>query len=66
MIGELGVGTVTASTLQLATGVAALVFGLGMTFMLLGAGMLWVGRTEERDKKLEVADSSPRPEPALV
>jgi hypothetical protein len=44
LFGELGVGTVTASTLQLATGVAALVLGLGVTFLALGGGLFWVSK----------------------
>lgn len=41
LIGELGVGTVTASTLQLGTGVAGIVAGIGATLVLLGAGLAW-------------------------
>lgn len=66
LFGELGVGTVTASTLQLGLGVSALIFGLGLTIMLLGAGMLWVGRGKEEDAHHVLVDSSPEPEPANV
>src|SRR5918996_2274308 len=44
LIGELGVGTVTASTLQLGLGVAGLIAGIGATLVLLGAGLVWAGR----------------------
>jgi len=47
LFGELGVGTVTASTLQLAMGLTALIFGLGLTFILLGSGLFWVGKAQE-------------------
>jgi hypothetical protein len=41
LIGELGVGAATASTLQLGYGVAAIVGGLGGTLILLGFGLIW-------------------------
>ncbi len=41
LIGELGVGAVTASTLQLGYGVAAVVAGLGATLILTGLGLIW-------------------------
>lgn len=44
LIAELGVGSVTASTLQLGLGVAALAAGLGATFVLLGATVVWAAR----------------------
>ncbi len=46
LFGELGVGTVTHSTLQMALGLSALLAGLGLTFILAGAGLIWVGRAE--------------------
>ena len=46
LIAELGVGTVTASTLQLGLGVAGLFAGLGFTLILAGAGLVWVSRAE--------------------
>lgn len=42
LIGELGVGAATASTLQLGYGVAAIVGGLGGTLLLAGLGLVWV------------------------
>ena len=47
LFGELGVGTVTASTLQLAWAVSALVLGLGVVFLALGGGLFWVSATKE-------------------
>jgi hypothetical protein len=46
LIGELGVGTVTASALTLGLGLAALFAGVGATFLLTGAGLVWATRTE--------------------
>ena len=50
LIAELGVGTVTASTLQLGLGISALIAGLGGTLMLLGVGLIWA--TKDRDEQL--------------
>lgn len=47
LIAELGVGSATASTLQLGLGVAGLFAGLGMTLIIAGAGLVWVARAEE-------------------
>jgi hypothetical protein len=44
LIGELGVGSVTASTLQVGVGVAALMAGLGFTLILAGLGLVWAAR----------------------
>lgn len=46
LIAELGVGTVTASTLQMGLGLAALFAGLGGTFILMGLGLVWATRPE--------------------
>lgn len=47
LFGQLGVGTVTASTLQIGLGVTALLLGLGLTFGFIGLGMVWVTRSKE-------------------
>lgn len=47
LIGELGVGTVTGSTLQMGLGIAALLAGLGATLILAGAGLVWAAKDEE-------------------
>lgn len=44
LIGELGVGTVTASTLQMGLGLAGVAAGAGATFFLLGIGLVWASR----------------------
>jgi hypothetical protein len=47
LIGELGVGTVTASTLQLGLGVSGLFAGVGLTFIIAGLGLVWAARPEK-------------------
>jgi len=46
LVAELGVGTTTASALTLALALAALLGGLGGTFILTGAGLVWATRAE--------------------
>ena len=46
LIAELGVGTATASALQLALALAGLLAGLGGTLFLTGAGLVWATRAE--------------------
>lgn len=46
LIAELGVGTATASALQLGLAVAGLFGGLGGTLMLMGVGLVWATRAE--------------------
>jgi len=66
LFGELGVGTVTASTLQLANGVSGLILGLGLTIMLLGTGLFWVGRIKEDDTLPVIVERDPMSQPASV
>jgi len=61
LFGELGVGVVTASTLQLANGVSVLIVGLGLTISLLGVGMFWAGSSKEPDAEATTADRTPEP-----
>lgn len=44
LIGELGVGAVTASTLQIGLGLVGVIGGLAGTLGLLGLGLIWVAR----------------------
>jgi hypothetical protein len=46
LIGELGVGTVTATALQMGLALAGLFAGLGATLILTGAGLVWATRLE--------------------
>jgi hypothetical protein len=66
LFGELGVGVTTASTLQLANGVSVLIIGLGLTIILLGAGMFWAGSSKEVEPMPATVDSDTTPEPASV
>jgi hypothetical protein len=50
LVAELGVGAVTATTLQLALGVAALLFGLGVVSTVMGAAFIW-----DTKKRMKVA-----------
>ncbi len=46
LIAELGVGTVTASALQMGLGLAALFAGVGFAFAVAGLGLVWAARPE--------------------
>ena len=46
LIGELGVGTMTAQALTLGLGLAALFAMVGVTFILAGGGLVWATRPE--------------------
>jgi len=46
LIGQLGVGASTASSLQMGLGLAVLFAGVGFTFMLAGLGLVWATRPE--------------------
>ncbi len=46
LFGELGVGTVTHSTLQVGLGIAALLAGVGFTNLLIGAGLIFAVKDE--------------------
>ena len=48
LIAELGVGTATASALQLALARSGLLGGLGGTLILTGAGLVWATRSESQ------------------
>ena len=46
LIAELGVGSVTASTIQMGLGLAALFAALGVTLIVAGLGLVWATRPE--------------------
>ena len=46
LIAELGVGSVTASTLQMGLGLAGLFAGLGFVLIVAGLGLVWAVRPE--------------------
>ena len=64
LFGELGVGTVTASTLQLGLAFAGVLAALGLTFLVAGGGLIWVGRG--RDEIVAVSINDRIPEAELV
>ncbi len=58
LIASLGVGTVTASALQMGLGLAGLAVGFGGTMFLFGIGLIWASRLPE-DKKVTEATKRP-------
>jgi hypothetical protein len=62
LIAELGVGSVTASTLQMGLGLAALFAALGATIVLTGLGLVWATRAETT--KVQVPVLRPAATPA--
>jgi predicted lipid-binding transport protein (Tim44 family) len=44
LIAELGVGSVTASALQMGNGIAAIAAALGALLVLVGLGVIWAAR----------------------
>ena len=57
LFGELGVGTVTASTLQLGYGMAGAFAGMGLLSLVAGLGLVWVARAKK--EVFEAAVSTP-------
>jgi hypothetical protein len=49
LIGELGVGTVTASALQMGLGLAAAFGAVGVTLLFMGIGLVWATRATETE-----------------
>lgn len=47
LVGELGVGTVTHSTLQMGLGLAGLLAGIGAVLFLTGGGLVWSARAKD-------------------
>ena len=54
LIGQLGVGSVTASTLQVGIGMAALMAGLGGILVLFGLGLVWAASAATEKVKAPV------------
>jgi hypothetical protein len=67
LVGELGVGTVTFSALQMGLAISGVLAGLGLTFLLTGVGVVWASKTKNPEvgdivvgpEKLEIPDSVP-------
>ena len=62
LIAELGVGSVTASALQLGLGIAAILAGVGLLFLITGIGLVWATRAET--EKVKVPAFKPVANPA--
>ncbi|HEY7599391.1 MAG TPA: hypothetical protein VH741_05655 [Candidatus Limnocylindrales bacterium] len=60
LVGTLGTGASTASTLQMGIGLAGLFAGVGGTFILFGLGLVWATRPET----VRVPALKPAPVPA--
>ncbi len=61
LIAELGVGSVTASTLQVGLGIAAIAAALGATLILLGLGVVWAARPVAETETSKVTKHSTVP-----
>lgn len=59
LIAELGVGSVTANTLTMGWGVAAIAAGLGVTLILLGGGLAWVAAGADKKDQKEAPANEP-------
>ena len=59
LIAELGVGSVTASVLQMGLGIAAIAAALGLVLILAGAGIVWAARPEPATAKATVRATAP-------
>jgi hypothetical protein len=64
LIGELGVGTVTAQALTLGLGLVGLFAGLGGTLILTGAGLVWATRAAKEEEAVAVVKPVPAGIPA--
>jgi hypothetical protein len=63
LIGQLGVGAVTASTLQIGLGLVGVIGGLAGTLLALGLGLIWVSRPAAELDKARQALGAPAPAP---
>lgn len=64
LFGELGVGVVTHSVLQMGLGLVGILAGLGLVFGFTGGGLMWVAKSETFDslahRLVENDPSTPR------
>ena len=61
LFGELGVGTVTHSALQMGLALAGILAGVGLVAILTGGGLIWASKDNEEDtvKDVQVPDTIP-------
>jgi hypothetical protein len=64
LIAELGVGTMTATALQMGLGIAALAAMIGLVLMLAGAGIIWAARPIVETEKAALRTPAPVATPA--
>jgi hypothetical protein len=64
LIAELGVGTATASALQLGLGIAGLFAGIGLLALIAGFGLVWATRAEREPATKLALQRKPSPMPA--
>jgi hypothetical protein len=62
LIGQLGVGAVTATSLQMGLAMVGLLLAVGFGFELAGFGLVWVARPEK--VKVPAVKTAPAPVPA--
>ncbi|MEA3511186.1 MAG: hypothetical protein U9R51_07100 [Actinomycetota bacterium] len=67
LFAELGVGTVTHSTLQLALGLAGTLAAIGLTVILAGLGLVWASKEDEVVvTKTSIPESADKSDPVMV
>ena len=59
LIAELGVGTVTASALQMGLGLAGAFAALGLLALVAGAGMIWISRAKDSEMFSTMSEKMP-------
>ena len=64
LIAELGVGTATATALQLGFGIAGLFAGIGLFALIAGFGLVWVARAATAEERAPKVALQPRAIPA--
>jgi hypothetical protein len=64
LFGELGVGTITHSTLQIALAVTGILAAIGLTVMAAGLGLFWAAYTKKQTVPDTVDQMFPDQEPA--
>ena len=61
LIGQLGVGAVTATSLQMGLALVGLFAGIGFMFVLSGLGLVWVARPEKVKETVRQTVQAPSP-----
>lgn len=59
LIAELGVGSVTASALQIGLGIAALAAALGLLLVIVGVAVIWAARPATEEERVTVRATAP-------